>query len=50
MYRFNRSVKAVAAHLVALLLALFAYPALAGQASLAWNASASAAVAIQARR
>ncbi|MGB7989286.1 MAG: PKD domain-containing protein [Candidatus Methylophosphatis roskildensis] len=44
MYRFFSSVKAVAAYLVVLLLALFAHPALAGQAGLAWNASASSTV------
>ena len=41
MFRFFPSVRAFATCVVALLLALFAYPALAGQASLAWNASAS---------
>ena len=44
MIRIKPSVKAVAAYLVVLLLALFAHPALAGQASLAWNASASSTV------
>jgi PKD repeat protein len=34
----------VAAMAIALLVTLFAYPAAAGQASLAWNASASATV------
>ena len=38
------SVKRIAAFSIALILTLFAYPALAGQASLAWNASASTSV------
>ena len=41
MFRIYSSIKAIAALALALLLTLFAYPAFAGQASLAWNASAS---------
>lgn len=44
MFKLISSSKSVAAHLVALLLTLFALPAFAGSASLAWNASASTAV------
>lgn len=41
MFRISSFVKAIAAIALAFLLTLFAYPALAGQASLAWNSSAS---------
>jgi PKD repeat protein len=44
MFKVISSIKSVAANLVVLLLPLFALPAFAGTASLAWNASASTSV------
>lgn len=44
MFRHFLSLRHIAAMAIALLATLFAYPAVAGQASLAWNASASTTV------